>query len=171
MLINEYSLSILKKHFEAEKNVNIRERLQIILFLRRGYTQREVSDLLHLSVGIVPFWKKRFEKYSFEGLKDREGRGVKRKMSDEQLSMLRSTLDEPIVMENGYSRGWQSKDVRVFLREEFEIVYTRQYVNRLLHLLGISLQVPRPRHKRRNQQAVNEFKIELKKNLKFWAPI
>ena len=92
-------------------------------------------------------------------------------MSDEQLSMLRSAMDDPILTENGYSRGWQSKDVRVFLREEFEIVYTRQYVNRLLHTLGISLQVPRPRHKRRNQQAVDEFKIEFKKNLKVWVPM
>ncbi len=66
--------------------------------------------------------EKRFEKYGFDGLKD--------------------------------------KDVRVFLREEFDIVYTRQYVNRLLHNIGISLQVPRPKHKRRNQQAVDEFKVE-----------
>ena len=170
MLIQTYKLQIIEKKFKVEKNMKIRERLQIILFLRRGYTQREISDMLQISVGLVPYWKKRFEKESFEGLKDKEGRGVKKKMIDEELSMLRSALEEPISLENGYSRGWQSKDIRVFLMEEFKISFTRQYVNRLLHSLGISLQVPRPKHKRRNQQAVNEFKADLKKNLKIWAP-
>lgn len=58
MKINEINSGIFEKKFKAEKNVKVRERLQILWDLRRGYTQREVARILSISNGIVYFWKK-----------------------------------------------------------------------------------------------------------------
>ena len=171
MLLKQYSIKILEQRFKSETDVKVRERIQMMLHLREGYAQREVSSMLHVSVGIVPFWKARFEKQGFVGLEDKDGRGVKPKITEEQLSMLRSAIDEPIKTPDGYSRGWKSKDVRIFLNEEFSLSFTRQHVCKILHLIGCSLQVPRPRNKRRNQEKVDEFKQELKKNENVWAPM
>ena len=170
MLLKEYSLKKIENKFKSETDVRVRERLQMILHLREGYTQREVSSMLRVSTGLVPYWKKRFETEGFIGFKDKEGRGVKPKITDNQLSMLRSTLEEPIRMKNGYSRGWTQKDVRIFISENFYIDFTRQHVCRTLHKIGCSLQVPRPRNKSRNQENVDKFRMQLKKNEKNWAP-
>lgn len=171
MLLKQYPIKILEQRFKSESDVKVRERIQMMLHLREGYAQREVSSILHVSVGIVPFWKARFEKEGFAGLEDKEGRGVKPKITEEHLSILRSALDEPIKTPDGYSRGWTSKDVRMFLTEEFSLSFTRQHVCKILHLIECSLQVPRPRNKSRNQEKVDEFKRELKKKEKIWVPI
>lgn len=167
--IKEYSLKSLEKKFKEEKDVKVKYRIQMMLYLRDGYTQREVSKMLRVSVGLIPYWKARFEKEGITGLQDKKGRGVKPKISYEQLSMLRSAMDEPIPLGNGYSRGWLSKDVRIFLKRFLGLSYTRQHVCRILHLIGCSLQVPRPKHKKRNNKEVKRFKREFKKNEKFWV--
>ena len=167
MEIKQYPLSFFENKFKAEKNSKIKTRIQMLMHLREGYTQREVSKMLRVSTGIVPYWKARFEKEEIDGLKDKKGRGVKPQMTKEQLNMFRSALDEPITMENGYSRGWKSKDARIFLIEEFGLNYTRQHICRLLNDVGCSLQVPRPRNKRRNQKEVDKFKRGFKKKKNF----
>lgn len=170
MRLNKYSLKFFEEKFKSEKNSKVKTRVQMMMHLREGCTQREVSKMLRVSVGIVPYWKARFEKKGVEGLKDLEGRGVKPEISDEQLSMLRSALDEPFPTDDGYSRGWNRKDVSIFLLEEFGLNYTRQHVCRLLHLIGCSMQVPRPRNKSRNEENVKKFKRHVKKNEKIWVP-
>lgn len=168
VLLKQYSIKILEQRFKSETDVKVRDRILMMLHLREGYTQREVSSMLHVSVGIVPFWKSRFEKQGFASLEDKEGRGVKPKITEDQLSMLRSAIDEPIKTPDGYSRGWKSKDVRILLKEEFSLSFTRQHICKILHLIQCSLQVPRPRNKSRNQKHVDEFKQEFKKKEKVW---
>jgi len=167
--LKEFPRRVVLRRLKRERDSKVRERLHILLLLREGYTQREVAAMLHVSNGIIPFWKARFEKEGFAGLMDKEGRGVKSKMSEEQLSMLRSAMETPVETPDGYSRGWKSKEVRLFLNEQYTLSYTRQHVCRLLHLIGCSLQIPRPRNKRRNEEAVKAFKKEFKKNTYYWG--
>lgn len=171
MLLKEISVKYLEQKYKRQKNAKIKQRLHILLLLREGWTQREVAKMLHISNGIVPFWKKRVELGHFDALQDKEGRGIKPKMSDEELSMLRSAIEEPIPIGDGYYRWWKSKDVRIFLNKHFGLGYTRQYICRILHIIGCSLQVPRPRNKSRNQEKVHEFKKEFKKNEKIWIGV
>lgn len=169
MELKKYPLKFFERKFKAEKNAKVKLRIQMLLYLREGYTQREVSKTLRVSVGIVPFWKKRFEKEGVNGLRDKKGRGIKPKLSEEQLSMLGSAIDEGVLMDDGYRRGFLTKDVSQFLREEFGINYTTRHCRRLLKDITCSLQIPRPRNKRRNQKEVNKFKREFKKNEKVWV--
>lgn len=169
MKLNEYSLSFFEKNFKKEKNVRVKIRLQMLLHLRERHTQREVSSMLRVSVGIVPFWKKRFESEGLSGLQDKPGRGKKAKLKEEDLSMLVSAIEEGVHMPDGYRRGWKTKDFAEFVRVQFGLYYTPRHCQRILHAIGCSLQVPRPRNKRRNQEAVDEFKSEFKKNERFWA--
>lgn len=171
MLLKEISIKKIEQKYKKEKNAKIKQRLHILLLLREGWTQREVAKMLHISNGIVPFWKARFESGGFDALQDLEGRGIKSKMSDEELSMLRSAMEEPIPTGDGYYRWWKSKDSRIFLNDYFGLGYTRQHICRILHVIGCSMQVPRPRNKSRNQEAVDEFKRDFKKNEKIWIGV
>jgi transposase len=55
-------------------------------------------------------------------------------------------------------RGWQTKDVRMLIKEDFKTHYTLQHTRRLLHKIGMSWKVPRPEHKNRDPVAVDAFK-------------
>lgn len=169
MRLKEISVSNLKKRYKKEKDRKLKQRLHILLLLREGWTQREVADMLHISNGIVPFWKARFESGGFASLHDKEGRGVKPKLDEEDLSMLGSAIEEGILLEDGYRRGYKTKDAIEFINSNFGIGYTPRHCQRILRWIDCSLQVPRPRNKSRNQEDVNKFKRDFKKNEKVWA--
>ncbi|MFH1126476.1 MAG: helix-turn-helix domain-containing protein, partial [archaeon] len=66
--LENISLKELDRRFKVEKDRKIKERIHILLLLKEKHPQIEVSDILHISVGKVPFWKARFEKEGFKGL-------------------------------------------------------------------------------------------------------
>lgn len=169
MKILDVKTDVFERKFKAEETVNVRERLQILWYLRQKYTQREVAKMLSISNGIVAFWKKRFEQEGFTGLQDKEGRGRKAALTEEQLSMLGSALNDGVPLEDGYRRGFITKDVRGFIQQEFKQEYTPRHCRGLLKMIGCSMQVPRPRNKSRNQEAVETFKKEFKKNVHVWT--
>lgn len=165
----KYPLSFFERKYKAEKDSKVKSRIQMMLYLREGYTQREVSQMLRVSVGIVPYWKARFEKHGAKGLNDEEGRGLKPKLDDEQLSMLGSAIDEGLLMDDGYRRGFKTKDIAEFISLNFGLGYTTRHCRRILKAINCSQQVPRPRNKRRNEKEVKQFKGKFKKNDKVWA--
>lgn len=169
MLIKNYPISILKKRLKTEKEKSIHQRIQIILLLREGNAQRDVSLMLHISTGIVSYWKKRFEKEGFEGLKDRKGRGRKAKLKERQINLLAMKVEKGVLMNDGYRRGYITKDIRMFIKEKFGVTYTLVHCRRLMHMVRFNLKVPRPRNKSRNQESIDEFKQDFKKNLKVWT--
>ena len=168
MLLNKISASDLEKRYKKEKDRKIKQRLHILLLLREGWTQREVAKMIHISNGIVPFWKSRFESEGFNSLQDKEGRGLKSRLNDEKLSSLGSAIEEGVIMEDGYRRGYKTKDAIEFINSNFGIKYTARHCRRILQSFNCSLQVPRPRNKSRNQKDVDKFKRNFKKNEKVW---
>lgn len=168
MLLQKYSVVNLENRFKAELNQRIKQRLQIVLFLREGKSQREVSAELRMSTGIIPYWKKRFEMEGTKGLEDKEGRGRKSTLNEKQLKALSSAVDDGIQMKDGYKRGYKTKDVREFIRDKFGINYTMRNCLKILRKLGYNLKVPRPRNKSRNQNDVDKFKEQFKKNFLVW---
>ena len=169
MLLKQFSAKQLEQKYKKEKDRKIRQRLHILLLLREGWTQREVAKMFHISNGIVPFWKARFESGGFNNINDKEGRGLKPKMNDEELSMLGSAIEDGIIMDSGYRRGHKTKDILEFINSNFGIDYTARHCRRILQSINCSLQVPRPRNKARNEEDVNKFKQEFKKNEKIWV--
>jgi len=169
MLLQKYSVNGLEKRFKSENNLNVKTRIQIILYLKEGKTQREVSTELRISTGIVPYWKARFEKDGFKGLKDRKGRGRKSKLGDKRILIIFKRIDQGILLPDGYKRGYKTKDVRILIQKEFKVFYSDRHIRRFLHSVKYNLKVPRPRNKSRNQNDVDKFKEEFKKNSKIWT--
>ena len=95
MRLKDYTLNFFEEKFKEENNARVKLRIQMMMYLREGYTQREVNQMLRVSVGLVPYWKARFEKEGIEGLQDKEGRGIKSRISDEELK----TVDEDRMMD------------------------------------------------------------------------
>lgn len=168
MLLQKYSLSFLEQKFKVESDMRVRERLQMMLYLREKKTYRVVAQLLKTSIGILSYWRQRFENEGIEGLQDKPGRGKKAKLQKKDLTLLEKAIDAGVRLPDGYYRGYKTKDARSFIKDQFRISYTPRHCRRLLHSLKYRLKVPRPRHKRRNQAQVNAFKRAFKKNEQVW---
>lgn len=169
MLLQKYSIADLEEKYTFEANHVVKSRLQIILFLREGKTQREVSTELRISTGIVPFWKRRFETGGIKSLKNKKGRGRKSILNEMQLKELSSAVDKGMLMNDGYRRGLKTKDVKEFIQHKFGVSYTSRNCLKILHKRGYTLKVPRPRNKSRNQNDVDKFKEQFKKNFRVWT--
>ena len=168
MKLKDVNLEELEKRYKRERNGKIKERLHYLLLLKEGYKDRDIEKICHTSKSSVSFWHCRFKEKGFDGLRDKKGRGKKAKLSEENLKELDSILDKPYAMENGYTRGWQTKDVQILIKSKFGVSYGSRHIHRIISNLGFVRLVPRPRHKRRNPKDVDEFKEQFKKTRKFW---
>ncbi|MDP2906897.1 MAG: winged helix-turn-helix domain-containing protein [Nanoarchaeota archaeon] len=167
MSLEDISLGVLRGRFGSEVDGVVKERLHILLLLKEGYVQRDVSSVLHISVGKVPFWKKRFERFGFDGLKDkpRSGRPCrfsKRVFNDlsRRLNSL-SPKDKEIIW-----AGWNTKQARDVIRECSGVEYSLRHVRRLARKAGLSLITPRTKHVKHDEKKVEKFREEFKKKLK-----
>ena len=85
--------------------------------------------------------------------------------------MLASSIDMGILMDDGYTRGFKTKDVVQFIQEELGKAFTPRYCRNIMKNMSCGLKVPRPRHKKRNQENVDDFKREFKKKDSVWVMI
>ena len=171
MQIQKYPISFFENKFVIENNPNVKQRLQLLLYLKEERDMRNVAELLRISLGLVHYWKERFEKEGLAGLQDKKGRGRKSELNKKQLKEISYAVDNGIQMKDGYERGYKTKDVREFIKNKFGINYTTRNCLKILRKLGYNLKVPRPRNKSRNQNDVDEFKGRFKKNFQVWKKV
>ena len=166
---NNISVNELEERYKTERSGKIKERLHMIILLKDGYSCRDVAKVHHTSKSKVSFWNVRFQKMGYDGLKDKKGRGLKPLLNDGKITYLDKKLSVPYKMANGYTRGWQTKDVCQLIKNEWGVKYSLRHIRRILRSLGFVVLVPRPRNKKRNQSDVDEFQQEFKKTLKIWV--
>lgn len=163
--LDKADLGVLQGWFDSEEGGVVKERLHILLLLREGYVQREVSSVLHVSVGKVPFWKKRFERFGFDGLRDKPRSGRPCRFSKRVFNDLSRRLnslgnkDKEIIWV-----GWNTKQARDVIRECSGVEYSLRHVRRLAHKAGLSLITPRTKHVRHDEKKVEKFREAFKKN-------
>ncbi len=74
-LEHDISLEELKILIRTQKDAKVRERLLILLHIKKGRTTREVGELLQISKGKVSYWVHRFNEAGIQGLSTRPKSG------------------------------------------------------------------------------------------------
>lgn len=127
------------------KNASQRQRLRVIRWALAGLTAEEVATQTKLCRRQVQTWVRRFNDHGLAGLEDRPGRGRPCPLSAEQQVQFKARLaagptakDEVCTL-----RG---EDLQRILEQEFGVLRKLSSVYHLLHSLGYSSLVPRPRH-------------------------
>jgi transposase len=140
-----YSEQELDQLIHKCKDSALRQRLRVIRWSLAGLTAEQVALRSGLCRRQVQNWLRRFNAAGLPGLKDRPGRGRPCPLSVEQQKQLHARLaagptaaDEVCAL-----RG---EDIQRILREEFGVLRKLSAVYHLLHSLGYSSLVPRPRH-------------------------
>ena len=104
-------------------------------------------------------WIKRAEKEGLFSLKCKPGRGVEPLLTAKQFSELKKALSELIPTDDGYYRGWQTKDAIQFVKEGFQVFDSKSRMKQIIKDFGFSKITCRPRSKRRNEALKTESKI------------
>ena len=147
----------------CDKNEKL--RLQALLLVKSGLSPAKVAEGFSVHRSTVHRWMKQAEEEGFFSLKYKPGRGIKSFLSAEQLSELREALLKPIPTDDGYSRGWQTKEAIQFVRENFEISYSESGMRQIIKDLEFSKITCRPQSKKRNEAFTNEFIAEIQKKI------
>ena len=126
-------------------DLNTWRRAKAVLGYIGGKRVVEMAQELDVTRGSINRWLQRYEANGIDGLVPKKPRGGVRQLTDEQLAKLAAVVAAG-PQAAGYSTGvWTGPMVGDWIRREFGIKYHNQYIPRLLHHLGFSVQRPRKR--------------------------
>jgi transposase len=132
-------------------------RLQAVILAGQGRTAEEIAESLDASRRAVQKWVQRYNPSGMEGLRRRRGQGRREKLSLEEKDRLCSRIDAGSRKEDEVCT-LRGKDVQQIVKKEFGKLYPLSGVYALLHRLGYSCLMPRPKHRQAEPQAQEAFK-------------
>ena len=127
------------------KSAPQRQRLRVIRWAMEGLTAPEVATQTKLCRRQVQNWVRRFNASGLTGLQDEPGRGRPCPLSAEQQVEFKARLAAPPTAADNVCT-LRGEDIQRILQQEFGVLRQLSSVYYLLHSLGYSSLVPRPRH-------------------------
>jgi len=140
-----------------ERDARVCRRLLALLHLAQGYSVAQTAGCYALGKSVLYDWIRRFDAHGIEALRDRARSGQPPHLAREHEQAFVARLHQGPGPDSGLS-AWRGEDLRVMLREEFGAKYSLGGVYALLHRLGQSSLVPRPRHPESDAAAQAAFK-------------
>ncbi len=113
-------LEDLKKH---ERDGRIRERLLMVILIKKGFSVTDISHILSWNRKTIHFWIKRFNMEGPDGLRDRKRKGRNSKINYEDLK--EALCKSPASCGLSNDSKWTPQLIRRYL-EEFQGVKVSQ---------------------------------------------
>jgi len=142
---------------KKEPNPRVRQRLLAVRLVVMGNTVPQAAKAVGLKQRQTRNWIHRFNAEGIEGLRDLPRPGKPVKLPRHKQHAFRERI-EKAAGPKGPTVNLRVKDIQRILREEFGADYCLGGTYFLLHRLGFSSLVPRPRHPQADLQAQAEFK-------------
>lgn len=142
--------------------ISIKERELILKWNKEKKNQQEIADLLECHQSSVSRF---LAKYNQKGVvKNLPRSGRPTKLTTKTLSQLKEKILTKIEAANNEFCSVSTKQVGKIINQEISEEYSLRHIERIMHNLGFSLITPRPQHIRHNQDKVDQFRDEFKKN-------
>jgi transposase len=152
--ISHHSVEDLRK-LRRRAGGGLRDRLQMVILAMEGLTAPQIATATGSSRRTVQSWVYRYNASGLEGLDDQRG-GNHRLLRPDQEEQICAYINRAAADPcQGIRRG---EDVRQWIEQQFGVLYTLTGVYELLHRLGYSCLMPRPRHAKADPKAQAEFK-------------
>jgi transposase len=146
---------------KRESNPRTRIRLLALGHLQSGKTKTEVVDMFQVVFPTLREWLLRFIAEGIEGLREKRGKGRKRKLSAEQEEYFRQQVEAlQKSREGGRVRG---QDIKVLLKEKFCVDHALPSVYHVLERCGLSWISARSKHPKSDPAVQEDFKKNSKK--------
>jgi len=147
----------LAKITNKEPNPRVRQRLLAVRLVVMGNTVPQAAKTIGLKQRQTRNWIHRFNADGVNGLRDRLRPGQPAKLPRQKEQAFRERIEKGATPKD-HTRNLRVKDIQKILREEFGADYCLGGTYFLMHRLGFSSLVPRPRHPHADPQAQSEFK-------------
>jgi len=142
--------------------IPITQRKMIVRLHAEGKTQQFIAGIIGCSQQMVSRWLKRYREGKTLANKPRSGRPTK--LTKKNLSLLKKKIYSSVKSANADYCAVSTKQVAKLVEREIGEVYSMRHIERIMHKLGFSLITPRPQHIRHDQEKVDAFRDEFKKN-------
>jgi transposase len=153
---DHHSIEQLKRLIRKQNDARMLVRLQMVILAQEGQTAPQIAATLSVSRRMVQFWVHCYNTGGLEGLRDRRKGGNQRKLDDAQEQQIIDYLNQQAADPHGGVR--RGEDLRRWIRSQFGVLYSLPGTYDLLHRLGYSCLMPRPRHKNTDPETQAAFK-------------
>ena len=127
-------IKYLEKLVKKERDLEVKDRLRVILLLKKNFKQCEVAEILGITERTVYNWKTRYNQNKYDGLKTKLRPGRDTFLNDVDMKELKEILEK--------QEYWTTKEVRELIKNEFGKKFTLRHIPRLLRKLGMMYQKP-----------------------------
>ena len=141
-------------------------RLRAWELKQEGWPQQRIADALGVSKGAVSQWMKRGREGGVQALKRQPAPGARPRLSEEQRAQVPKLLERGAQAHGFRGDVWTCERVAEVIRREFGVSYHPAHVSRLLKALRQSLQKPQRRANQRDEEAIEDWKVERWPSLK-----
>lgn len=170
--LTEIRLDDLHDALETVEGKRPTQRLLAAIAYKHGVTQTELAEWHNTGRRTIYSWLMRLDTDEplHEAVTDDQRSGRNRKLSEDDLTDFRQTVQEP-PQQAGYDEpAWTTKLVRHHLIKTYGVEYSIPSCRRLLKEAGLSYQKPRPANAKADPKDRNEFDETLKKSAGKWTP-
>lgn len=149
-----HSIEQLKSLAAGEHNVRQHLKLRALILARQDWTALQIAEALGKSPRTIQQWVGHYNRLQLEGLHDRRG-GNHHYLTDDQEAEPAAQLDQTGADPEGGVR--HAAELIPWIEQQFGKLYTLKGLYDLLHRLGYSWLMPRPRHEKNEPTVVNAF--------------
>lgn len=135
------------------KDARWARRIQAVAMAKKGLSSAKIASFTGHSQRGIQRWVDQYNRHGVEGLNDRPRSGRPAKLSADQIKQLTDRLDRRATD----TATLYGRDIQRILKEELGVLYSLNGVYQLLHRLGYSWLMPRPRHEQSDPQAQVDF--------------
>lgn len=146
---------------KREPNPRVRIRFLALGHLKAGKSKQEITEMFQIVFVSLRRWVLRFITHGVEGLKEKPGKGRKKKLSSEQEEEFRQQVEKlQSLREGGRVRG---QDIQVLLKEKFCVDHALPSVYHVLERCGLSWISARSKHPKSDPVIQEDFKKNSRK--------
>ena len=120
-------------------------------------SQAEIARHLGVTEAAVSKWKHTLETQGPQALQARQATGRPPKLSADEQEQLVKTLEQGALAAGFPTAQWTLARVKQVIQREYGVDYHRNYLSRLLHGLGWSVQKPETRALERDEELIRAW--------------
>lgn len=120
-------------------------------------SQAQIARHLGVSEAAVSKWKSALATDGPEALQAREASGRPPKLKPSEREQLVTILEKGALAAGFPTEQWTQVRVKQLIQREFGVHYHRDYISRLLHSLGWSVQKPETRALERDEELIRAW--------------
>ena len=149
-------LEELLKRIRKEHNAKQRDRYRAVLLALKGQTTEAIMHTLDRSKNFVQRWVYAYRDSGIDAIHAKQQTGRPRKLTELEEEQFRERILAGPKPQDAVC-SLRGEDIRRIINSEFGVQYSLPGVYVLLHRLGLSSLVPRPKHRKNDPEKMRKW--------------